>query len=72
MIVIEETGPKDAKGERPFNVYLAGDTDQLSGEMKSTDIDTMSTASFWASRLFSLCIDNLRKADVVKSEHIRQ
>jgi hypothetical protein len=60
MIVIEEIGPGDE-----FNVYMEGDIDRLKD--KTFPDDKLSTAEFWGSRLFSICVNAINSAGALKT-----
>ena len=60
MIVIEEIGAGDE-----FNVYMEGDIDRLKDV--TFPPDKLSTAEFWGSRLFSICVDAINKTGALKS-----
>lgn len=65
MIVIEETGPRDpVTGNQPFDVYMAGDLEELPPEGYE---DTGSAANYWGQRLMAICGRVLRETGVVKT-----
>lgn len=63
LIVVEETGEKDAKGDDKFIVYLDGDKERIG----RTDIDHLSAAEFWGLKLFQICGEAIRKSGALES-----
>lgn len=70
-IMIVENGKGDGQG---FDVFLKGDTERLlkfqkQGKTMGEVAEEMSPAEFWGTTLFSLCVDALRQANVIKTSH---
>lgn len=60
MIVIEEIGTGDE-----FNVYMEGDIERIKD--KTIPDNELSTAEFWGSRLFHICINAMNSAGAIKT-----
>lgn len=63
-IVIEETGSDDGKG---FILYMEGDKERI-GRISENELGA---AEFWGSKLFSICVSAVTKANAVTNVGVK-
>lgn len=63
MLVVEETGERNADGSQPFNVYLAGDKERIGYVPK----EMLSAAEFWAQSFLGICMGAMKQSGALQT-----